>query len=31
MKMAYFNGWPLKIEEEAEEEEEEEHGFYLLT
>ena len=29
--MAYFNGWPLKIEEEAEEEEEEEHGFYLLT
>ena len=29
--MAYFNGWPLKIEEEAEEEEEEENGFYLLT
>ena len=29
--MAYFNGWPMKIEEEAEEEEEEENGFYLLT
>ena len=29
--MAYFNGWPLKIEEEAEEIEEEENGFYLLT